>query len=360
MIGIPLKLYDFYIVRTSENRTEHQKENDTPCTNCHRHNRIVPIQNQAHLVHLISPVETPESLNRPLRARGLMETGRGIGIESCSVCHPPELAYEIGDLTFADDQTLSTTDVCHPCHSQGGTYNGVSDPVIGAKFNWEDSPYNSNGTLKLGREKWCAGCHDDDPAVISWPGLTYSIVAPTVCGEIIDPVSQPQGYGFFETGHGLAPHLEYPDTTRRGAGLICTDCHDPDMPHIRTGGYDAEAANYRAGYRLRSVNGKEPMIIPRWRDEYWAGDFNLCYSCHSEESIIGLGFGFRFYSTNHNPYFMVENVQTGFQNVDLLGLNRHNTTRGPTFDFINYYPSNSHWNHLALPNALVTAAAFPL
>jgi len=47
-------------------------------------------------------------------------------------------------------------------------------------------------------------------------------------------------------------------------------------------------------------------------------------------------------------------VQTEFKNVDLLGLNRHNTTRGPTFEFVNYFPSNSHWNHLAIPDALVT------
>ncbi|MGA1843393.1 MAG: hypothetical protein ACMUIS_02385 [bacterium] len=357
IIGIPLKLYDFYILQTSENRTEHEKDNDTPCTSCHLHNRIVPVQNQAHLVHLISPPGTTQPADRLIRAKGIIETGRGIGISTCSVCHPPELAYEIGDLTFADEQPFASTEVCQPCHSQGGSYNGVSDPLIGAKNNWESSPYNSNGTLKLGREKWCAGCHDDEPSVIWWPGLGAPIVAPNVCGEPADPVAQPEGYGFFQTGHGLPPYLVNPDSGRRGAGLICTDCHDPDLPHINISRYNAEEANYQSGYRLRMVNGKEPMVIPRWRDEYWSGDFNLCYSCHNEESIIGLGFGFRYYSTNHNPFFLVDNVQTGFKNVDLLGLNRHNTTRGPTFEFVNYFPSNSHWNHLALPNALVTLSA---
>ena len=354
MIGIPAKIYDFYIVRTSKNRVEHHKDNDTPCTDCHRHNRIVPVQNQAHLVHLISPSETGETMSKLIRAKILSNTGRGIGISSCSVCHPPELAYEIGGLTFADERPLSSTEICQPCHSEGGTYNGVSDPLIGAKHNWQTSPYNSNGTLKLGKEKWCAGCHDDEPSVIQWPGLANPIVAPIVCGSGTVPVSP---NGFFQTGHGLAPYLEYPESTRRGAGLICTDCHDPDMPHIRINHYNAEEANYQTGYRLRSVNGKTPMIIPRWRDEYWSGDFNLCYSCHSEEATIGLGFGYRFYTTNHNPFFLISNVKTGFRNVDLLGLNRHNTTLGPTFDFVNFYPSNSHWNHLALPNAQVSLTA---
>ncbi len=345
MIGIPVKIYDFYVIQTSENRDEHKKDNDTPCTNCHRHNRIVPIQDQAHLVHLISPRETSTAREKTIRAKGITETDRGIGIGSCTICHPTELAYDIGDLMFADEQPLSSTGVCQPCHSQGGTYNGVSDSLTGAKYNWKTSPYNSNGTLKLGKEKWCAGCHDDDPSVVWWPGLNVPVVAPVICG---------QTYGFFQTGHGLAPYLDNPNSDRRGAGMICTDCHDPDMPHILTRHYNAEENNYQAGYRLRSVDGKEPMIIPRWRDEYWSGDFNLCYSCHSEESVIGLGFGYRYYTTNHNPFFLVNNVDTGFKNVDLLGLNRHNTTQGPTFDFVNYYPSNSHWNHLALPNALVT------
>jgi predicted CXXCH cytochrome family protein len=354
MIGIPVKIYDFYVVRTSENREEHKKGNDTPCKDCHRHNRIVPVQNLAHLVHLISPTEPTENSKKLIRAKGMTDPGRGIGISSCSICHYPELAYNVGELTFEDDQPINSTGVCQPCHSQGGSYDGVSDPLIGAKNNWQTSPYNSNGTLKLGKEKWCAGCHDEDPSVVWWPGLGRAVSAPIICGQAPDPNNQSQGYGFFQTGHGLPPYLENPNSGRRGAGLICTDCHDPDMPHVMIKRYNAEEGNYQSGYRLRSVNGKEPMILPRWRNEYWSGDFNLCYSCHVEESIIGIGFGYRYYTTNHNPFFLVDNVETAFKNVDLLGLNRHNISRGPTFDFINYYPSNSHWNHLALPDAPVT------
>ncbi|MBN2373707.1 hypothetical protein JXL19_07970 [bacterium] len=354
LIGIPLKIYDFTIVRTSGGRAEHKKNSGAPCTNCHRHNRIVPVQNQAHLVHLISSRVSEQDGSNLIRTKSMDGASRGLGVDSCSICHLPELTYEIGELKFSDDQPLNRTNVCQSCHSEGGSYNGVSDPSIGAKFNWRSSPYNSNGTLKLGKEKWCAGCHDEKPSTIWWPGLDRTIVAPNICGEKEYTASQDQGYGFYESGHGLAPYFKYMDSERRGAGLLCTDCHDPDLPHVMSKRYDAEAGNYQSGYRLRSINGKEPMIIPRLRDEYWPGDFNLCYSCHPEKSIIGLGFGYRSYTTNHNPFFLVDNPETGFKNIDLQGLNRHNTTLGPTFDFINYYPSNSHWNHLALPNALVT------
>jgi 5-methylcytosine-specific restriction endonuclease McrA len=39
----------------------------------------------------------------------------------------------------------------------------VNNPTYGAKANWHDGVY-AGPTLKTGKEKWCAGCHDDQPA----------------------------------------------------------------------------------------------------------------------------------------------------------------------------------------------------
>jgi hypothetical protein len=60
--------------------------------------------------------------------------------------------------------------VCGTCHTTGGLFDGVNDPTVGALNNWEnrgsDSPatqslvYNGDGTLKKGKDLWCASCHD--------------------------------------------------------------------------------------------------------------------------------------------------------------------------------------------------------
>ncbi len=68
---------------------------------------------------------------------------------------------------------------CNPCHSPGGQFDGVNDPVIGAKYNWgrmSSYVYNADGTLKAGKEQWCVGCHDDQPAVID------GVPAPNIAG----------------------------------------------------------------------------------------------------------------------------------------------------------------------------------
>ena len=80
----------------------------------------------------------------------------------CSACHTGSPAYN-------NVQQSS----CVPCHSQGGFYDGVFDATIGATENWDNSgsPASatvsfiySNGSLKPGKERWCGGCHDEDPA----------------------------------------------------------------------------------------------------------------------------------------------------------------------------------------------------
>jgi hypothetical protein len=87
---------------------------------------------------------------------------------ACGACHDTANYPYFKSGTDGDGNgvfDLSETDVCDNCHSPGGAFDGVDDPASGAKTNWADGIYNANGiTLKSGKEKWCAGCHDDAPA----------------------------------------------------------------------------------------------------------------------------------------------------------------------------------------------------
>ncbi len=69
---------------------------------------------------------------------------------------------------------------CISCHSPGGAFDGVNDPVIGARYNWgrmSSYIYDDNGALRPGKEKWCVGCHDDGMAIID------NVVAPNISGR---------------------------------------------------------------------------------------------------------------------------------------------------------------------------------
>ncbi|MEW6486245.1 MAG: hypothetical protein AB1423_16840, partial [Pseudomonadota bacterium] len=85
---------------------------------------------------------------------------------TCSDCHDTDdyPFFKSGTDGDADGKyNLSETDVCDNCHSPNGAFDGVNNPTYGAKANWTDGVYASP-TLKTGKEKWCAGCHDDQPA----------------------------------------------------------------------------------------------------------------------------------------------------------------------------------------------------
>jgi len=75
--------------------------------------------------------------------------------EDCTGCHD------------GDPQSENNVDweACNDCHRPGGAYDGVNDPDV------------ENGTLKSGKEKWCATCHD----------------APDV-GEVVFAVDDFEGY----------------------------------------------------------------------------------------------------------------------------------------------------------------------
>jgi len=190
-------------------------------------------------------------------------------VASCDVCHVESYAG-----MFVDGQDFATTTVCDPCHSPGGAYNGVNDPNIGAKSNWVSGVYNSSA-LQAGKEKWCVGCHDDDPSVVN------DVSAPNIAGDDMD-------YGYYKTGHGKHGYEQ---------AITCLACHDPALMHVdgeaRT--YTAAANNYQAGYRLKSVDGEAPLDVPKSVSHPpKAEDFRLCFSCHDSTPFLN------FENTNTN------------------------------------------------------------
>ena len=122
------------------------------CTSCHSHSGqfaapAVPYT-QTHQTHLNSKHVS------------------GMGFV-CTTCHS-----DSDFLLFADMQPLATTTVCDTCHSPGGTYpgaGGLLNATLGAKANYKTGGiYEADGvTLKAGKEKWCASCHDESPSVIN-------------------------------------------------------------------------------------------------------------------------------------------------------------------------------------------------
>lgn len=215
----------------------------------------------------------------------------------CDDCHVFSGATHMnGQPTFADGNPLATTTVCDVCHSPGGAYNGTQ----AAKANWMSGVYAA-GALEPGNELWCAGCHDESPAVIQ------SVLAPNVIGDEDAATRYGTGYGYYKTGHGLSSANLYPATGAYGAGLGCLDCHDSQMTHVdgiaRTYApdsdyltYDPESANYQTGYRLKNVStgygGTYPMHIPRTGNVYPPGfredwEFALCFQCHDSTGLLG-------------------------------------------------------------------------
>ncbi|MGA1825968.1 MAG: hypothetical protein ACMUIP_15030 [bacterium] len=293
----------------------------------------------------------------------LMKCSGGSGTDGVSVCssdYHSQLGVTLEEvrsnpaLLFSDGNPLASTTVCDACHSAEGDFDGVNDPNFGAKnivLSEDGSPYDSEGLLKASCAKWCAGCHDDEPSVISHPCLTGAVTAPNIAGE------KDWGLGFYETGHGLSPDSYYMDSNRAGAGIMCTACHDSSLSHLGIATYSAELGNYTEAYRLKSVDGGAPLVIPRTNNQYFNTDFRLCYSCHNESAIIGqILDDYRYYS-GAEPYVninarYVSQVKTKFRNVRAEGGNEHDAVQG---DFTDrslglYYPINSHWSHLALAN----------
>src|SRR3989304_2003635 len=234
----------------------------TNCTACHPHfasdivNYFDPrfIGSQSHTTHFDDP------------------KGPLLGKSNCTYnlggCHNPSDYKKLGP---DPGQSKAATNVCDPCHSKGGAYDGVDDAVIGAKPNWTDSIYKpvSSGyptELQDGKENWCAGCHDTGTSII------YSVAAPNVMGDIGET------YGYNVNGHGHE-------------GVLCADCHDLAVLHTdgnaRTYAASASPNNYRSGYRLN-----ENMAVPRNGQAHPAA-FRLCTNCHIYAEITGPTSNFR-------------------------------------------------------------------
>lgn len=232
------------------------------CTNCHGQppdGNTYPNRDGSHSTHFSSA------------------TGPQFAPFVCDDCHLFSPAtHNDGQITFRDGQPLATTTACDACHSPGGSYDGVNDAQIGAKANWMSGVY-SGGALRPGKERWCAGCHDEAPANSRADGS--GVDAPNVIGDEDGAYPYGVGWGYYKTGHGL-PGGIYPASEAPAANLACSACHDPTALHIdhvaRT--YEAASDNYQAGYRLLSVGGGAPLDIPRSTLD--ADDFALCLSCH--------------------------------------------------------------------------------
>lgn len=221
----------------------------------------------------------------------------------CNACHDVNSfpSFASGSDTNGDGRIdLSETDVCDTCHSPGGTYDGINDPVIGAKAIWRSGAYTATdeSTLRTNKEKWCATCHDESASLIS------SVTAPNVIGDEDGAYTYGTGWGYYQTGHGLGAGEQFPSKggveTLSGRPVECDSCHDYATAHIdgasRT--YDdgdvfgLDPAVYRHGYRLKLIGGQEPMVMPRKANiGNNADQFRVCFQigCHDSGPFIDSG-----------------------------------------------------------------------
>jgi len=231
------------------------------------------------------------------------DDAKGPGIY-CDTCHDIDNFpyFKTGTDSNSDGIIeLSETDVCDTCHSQGGTYDGLDDPVIGAKQIWTDGAYaaTDDSTLLPGKEKWCATCHDESPSEIQ------SVNAPNVIGDEDGSYIYGTGWGYYKTGHGLPGDEPYPSkggflepALKPGVSreVECGSCHDFSTAHIdgepRTFNDNDDSETppsvYRQGYRLKLVDGEEPMQVP-WKSDLPNGParYRLCAECHITRPFTG-------------------------------------------------------------------------
>jgi len=220
---------------------------------------------------------------------------KGPGIY-CGTCHNINkfpLFRSVADPNA--ELSLEDTDVCDECHSLGGSYDGIDDPVIGAKRIWRTGAYvaTDDSTLRADKLKWCAGCHDEEPSIIQ------SVSAPNVVGDEDGSYIYGTGWGYYKTGHGLAATENYPSKgglkTLSGRPVNCDSCHDAASAHIdgeqRTfndlGNHQTPSSVYREGYRLKLIGGAEPMMVP-WSNTVpnGANKYRLCVQCHDPGPYI--------------------------------------------------------------------------
>jgi hypothetical protein len=135
----------------------------------------------------------------------------------CSECHAGgHWQCQSNGPVFDDLLFLEQTHECDACHSPSldGGFNGVDSEggSVGARTNWEDGVYQSDGTLTPGKGRWCAGCHDNEPAEVN--GET----APNICGDNVT-------YGYYLGAHG-SDTLGVNNVLVSNAEGECVHCHE--------------------------------------------------------------------------------------------------------------------------------------
>ncbi len=249
----------------------------------------------------------------------LAHTEEGIGPAlGCEHCHFEDLS------SFCDGEPFATTTVCDGCHSPDGYYDGLDDPVVGARANWYDGIYEEDSlALQAGKDRWCAGCHDLGQSVVN------GVAAPPVAGD--------GTWGFFAMGHG------------RGDAIVCVDCHDLSLPHLDgvAGSYSSAADNYREAYRLTLVGGELPLVVPRYlgqsTDAYMDPPYyELCFACHNRYALLGSS------TAPAGPYNSDE-MRTNFRNDAIVIIPDGLGTDIATYSVGGTDPKNSHYTHLVGP-----------
>jgi hypothetical protein len=157
-------------------------------------------------------------------------------------------------------------------------YNGGTDTV------WVDQTQNGGTWYALGAYDFAEGTSgsvmvSDNATGGNWVIadaimlVEYGTRAPNVIGEDTND-DDIFDYGYYVTGHKIG----------------CLACHDATLAHIdhvpRT--YASWIDNYQSGYRLKSVDGGEPMNVPRAASDpisNWQ-DFALCLSCHDRDEVL--------------------------------------------------------------------------
>ncbi len=327
----------------NESSGDHEHHADVRCTVCHPHsNGFLTTYDVCADCH----GEPPDGSAFPnlAGAHAVHQSGvNGPGIRDCSTCHPSAHAathmdgvpsFTSGvDANIDGNIDLAETDVCDACHSPAGPFDGVNDPVIGAKANWEAGVYDGK-ILKPDKIDWCLGCHDGQPAIVN------DISAPLIAGDN-------RTWGYNVTGHG--PNH-----------VLCTECHDPTLAHTdgvattfserfplcegwlpkppQERELDREA--YNNSYRLLRVDGGRAIEVPRDDEPHTPDHFRLCFSCHDEIQLMGVPANYWLFPPVPDYLLLPEGVaQTNFRNESEWG-----------FLWLGE-PTNTHWHHIAVEPA---------
>ncbi len=179
----------------------HEKAEGTGCDSCHGKDTDNGGSGTT-ISHSTHTENDPDDLKGPFK--------------TCSDCHDTNIFpyFKSGVDSNGDGKyNPSETDVCNDCHSPNGPFNGVTSvgASVGVKTNWVNGVYQTDGTLIPGKEKWCAGCHDNVPAVVNGKTAT-------------DIIGDNNTYGYYLDAHGSETY----GVKRQGVYVRgeCLHCHD--------------------------------------------------------------------------------------------------------------------------------------